>query len=146
MDDKLLIALVAAGSALLGAVIPTVFNFFNNKKQRDFEIRKILLEKQKAAYFELLSCLQAMINQQGNEDLFRALQVAGNQVAIYGDESTSEEYLSYYYALVSGAQGNRQPLTSKEHKDYQTKIMNAMRKGVGLGEIDSFEIIGFHPA
>ena len=86
MDDKLLIALVAAGSAFLGSVIPTLFNFLNNKEQRQFEIKKLLLEKQKAAYFELLSALQAIINEQTSEDRFRALQVAGNQVAIYGEE------------------------------------------------------------
>jgi hypothetical protein len=145
MDEKLLIGLVAAGSAILGYVIPTVFNFWTNKEQREFEIKKLLLEKQKAAYFELLSTLQAMINEQNSENRFRALQVAGNQVAIYGDAKTSQEYLNYYYELVSQGQGRRQPLTSDDHKKHQTAIMNAMRKGIGLDEIKSFEVIGFHP-
>lgn len=146
MDEKLLIALVAGGSALLGSVIPTVFNFFNNKQQRDFEIKKLLLEKQRAAYFELLSALQAMINEQDNKSRFLALQAAGNQVAIYGDKKTSQEYLNYYYAIVSGAQGKRPQLTSDDHKNYQTAIMNAMRKGMGLAEIKSFEVISFRPS
>jgi hypothetical protein len=145
MDDKLLIALVAAGSAFLGSVIPTLFNFLNNKEQRQFEIKKLLLEKQKAAYFELLSALQAIINEQTSEDRFRALQVAGNQVAIYGDKNASQEYLSYYYAMVSQGQGMRPSLTSDDHKKHQTNIMNAVRKGMGLDAIESFEIIGFHP-
>lgn len=145
MDEKLLIALVAGGSALLGSVIPTIFNFWNNKQQRDFEVKKLLLEKQKAAYFELLSTLQAMINEQDSKERFLALQSAGNQVAIYGNKETSQEYLDYYYAIVSGAQGQRPPLSSDDHKNYQTAIMNAMRKGMGLAEIRSFEVISFRP-
>lgn len=90
MDEKLLIALVAGGSALLGSVIPTIFNFWNNNQQRDFEVKKLLLEKQKAAYFELLSTLQAMINEQDSKERFLALQSAGNQVAIYGDKKNIE--------------------------------------------------------
>ena len=146
MDEKLLIALVAGGSALLGSVIPTVFNFFNNKQQRDFETKKLLLEKQKTAYFELLSALQAMINEQDNKSHFLALQAAGNQVAIYGDKKTSQQYLNYYYAIVSEAQGKRAHLTSDDHRTYHTKIINAMRKGMGLAEIKSFEIISFRPS
>lgn len=145
MDDKLLIALVAACAAILGSVIPTLFNFWNNKEQREFELKKLLLEKQKAAYSELLSALQAIINEQNNQDCFYALQVAGNQVVIYGDKNASQEYLNYYYAMVSQSQGKRPLLTSDEHKKHQTKIMNAMRKGIDLDEIESFEIIGFYP-
>jgi hypothetical protein len=47
--------------------------------------------------------------------------------------------------MVSQSQGMRPPLASDEHKKHQTKIMNAMRKGMGLDVIESFEIIGFHP-
>ena len=145
MDNTVFIALIAAGSAILGSVIPTIFNFWNNAQQREFEIKKILLEQQKAAYYELLSALQSIMNEQTSEDRFLALQVAGNQVAIYGDKKASQEYLNYYYAMVSQSQGKRPPLASVEHKGHQTKIMNAMRKGMGLDEIDSFEIIGFNP-
>lgn len=145
MDEQILIAIIAAGSAIFGSIIPTIFNFWNNAQQRKFEIKKILLEKQKAAYFDLLSALQSIINEQKSEDRFRALQVAGNQVAIYGDKKASQEYLNYYYAMVAQSQGKRKSLTSDEHKQHQTKIMNAMRKGMGLDEISSFEIIGFHP-
>lgn len=132
MDEKLLIALVAAGSALLGSVIPTLFNFWNNKKQREFEIKKLLLEEQKAAYLQLLSALQTIINEKGSGASFRALQIAGNQVAIYGDKNASQEYLNYYYALVSSSQGKSSPLESDEHKRHHTAIMNAMRQGDGL--------------
>lgn len=144
MDDKLLIALVAAGAAILGSVIPTIFNFWNNAQQRKFEVKKALLEKQKEAYFHLLNTLQSIINEQNSEKLFLTLQEAGNQVAIYGDKEAAQTYLDYYYELISQSQGHRKPLGSVEHKDHQTKIMNAMRLGLGLPKIKNFEIIGFH--
>ncbi len=118
MDEKLLIALVAGGSTILGSIIPTVLNFWNNKLQRDFEIKKLLLEKLKAAYFDLLSTLQSMINQPYRQDHFLALQGAGNQVAIYGDRNTFQNYLDYYNALVSAALGQKRPLTLEENKNY----------------------------
>lgn len=42
MDDKVLIALVAAGAAILGSVIPTLVNLSNNNEQQAFEIKKLL--------------------------------------------------------------------------------------------------------
>ena len=62
MDEKLLIALVAAVSALIGSAIPTLFNYWNNNKQREFEVKKALLEKQRQIYSDLMLCLQQMIN------------------------------------------------------------------------------------
>jgi len=41
MDDKILIAIIAASSALLGSLIPIVINYLNSKEQRNFEIKKI---------------------------------------------------------------------------------------------------------
>ncbi|TVO62070.1 hypothetical protein [Spiribacter vilamensis] len=145
MDDKILIALVAAVSALTGSVIPTLFNYWNNNKQREFEVRKVILEKQKDVYRDLLLTMQDVINNQTDEAYFFQLQRDGLQVAIYGDEAASQAFHEYYCELVSSSQGGRASLTKEEHRAHQAAILNAMRKGLGLGEVSRFEIVGFHP-
>ena len=124
MEEKLLIAVVATISALIGSAIPTLFNYWNNNKQRDFEIKKALLDKQKDAYLELLLTLQNLINHQDDQNHFFRLQTAGLQVAIYGNKEASKAFLDYYYDLVHQSQGGREPLTTEEHQCYQAQILN----------------------
>ena len=54
MEINLTIALIAASSALVGSLIPTVFGYINSRSQRKFETQKSLRENQKEAYASLL--------------------------------------------------------------------------------------------
>jgi hypothetical protein len=146
MEEKLVLAVIAAGSALLGAVIPTIFNYLNNKRQREFEAKKVILKKQKAAYFDLLESMQDMINNQTDQASFLRLQKCGIKVAIYGEDSAAHEFLHYYSELVRSANGQGKILDGEEHRLHQMRMLNSMRRSLGLGELSAFEIIGFHPS
>jgi hypothetical protein len=144
MDDKLLIALVAAVSALIGSAIPTLFNYWNNSKQREFEVKKALLEKQRQIYSDLMLCLQQMINTNKNEDFF-GLQRAVLQVSIYGDDSTSSALNEYYTAIIASAQHGGTPLEKTRHQYHQNRILNGMRASLDLQPLPAFEIVSFRP-
>lgn len=145
MDDKFVLAIVAASSALLGAVIPTIFNYLNNKQQRKFGADKLILEKQRDVYADLLLSLQDMINFQTDPEKFYQLQRRVLQVAIYGHEHPASIVQEYYSEIVKSGQGTRANLNNDEHREYQRKILSSMRESMGLTGLDEFEIVGFHP-
>jgi anionic cell wall polymer biosynthesis LytR-Cps2A-Psr (LCP) family protein len=144
MNETLLIAIISASSALIGSLIPTLFTYLKNKEQNEFELKKDLLENQKIVYDEILIALQNMINHQGNEE-FKALQKASIKLAIYGDNDSTKAMNEYYNELTKSGQNLRSPLIKEEHKNYQKRIINGIRKNLGLEELDSFEIVGFRP-
>ncbi|MFD1602355.1 hypothetical protein ACFSJW_21995 [Flavobacterium artemisiae] len=144
MNETIYIALISAGSALLGALIPTIISYLNNKEQNKFELKRDLLNNQKTAYKELMIALQNVISYQGNEQ-FRELQNASIILSIYGDNFSSNAMNDYYTQLVSASLEKRPHLTSDEHKSFQTEIINGIRTNLGLQKFDSFEIIGFRP-
>lgn len=144
MDDKILIAIISASSALIGSLIPTLFTYFKNKEQNEFELKKDLLTNQKVVYDEIMIALQNIINNQRNEE-FKALQKASIKLAIYGDNDSSKAMNEYYNELTKNGQGLRIPLTKDEHKTFHERIINGIRKNLGLETFDSFEIVGFRP-
>jgi hypothetical protein len=145
MDDKLLIALIAGCSALLGSLIPTVVGFLNNNRQREFELQKALLDRQRQIYSELMLSLQEMVNSQTNPEHFVALQRAVLQVSLYGDDATSGALNDYYAAIIASAQQAGEPLNKQQHQDYQKRILNSMRTHLGLAPLPFFEIVSFRP-
>ena len=144
MDDKILIAIISASSALVGSLIPTLFTYFKAKDQNEFELKKNLLANQKGVYDEILIALQNMINNQGDKE-FRELQKASIKLAIYGDNDSSKAMNEYYNEVIKSGQKSRSPLTKDEHKKYHKKIINGIRKNLGLEKFESFEIVGFRP-
>ena len=144
MDDKVLIAIISATSALVGSLIPTIFNFLNNKTQNGFTLKRDLLENQKNVYWVIMIALQNIINKNG-ENEFLELQKAAIKLSIYGDNNSSKAINNYYNELVKSAQGTRDLLTSDEHRNFQKSIINGMRNNLGLDEFESFEIVGYRP-
>jgi hypothetical protein len=114
MDDKILIAAIAAGSAVLGAAFPTMISIWINKRQREFEIKKYLLGHQQAAYLALLYTLQDLFNNQSNQNVFRDFQKIISRVAMYGSKQVADASQQYYSDMVSQSQGQRAPLTKSE--------------------------------
>jgi len=145
MDDKLLVALVAGGAALLGSFIPTIIGYLNNRSQREFEIMKALRDKQSQIYADLMLSLQKVINTQSSENFFE-LQKAVMQVSIYGDNQTSVALNEYYSAIIESSQPGGTPLVKEQHQDYQQKVLNGMRASLKLQPLPTFEIISFRPA
>lgn len=144
MKDELCIAIVAAGSALLGTLIPTVISYLSNLKQNKFELEKTLLEKQKDIYWDLMVSLQNMINSPTNE-AFNEMQKSVIKLSIYGDNKSSISLNNYYRELINSSNGARGPLTQAEHQQFQKEIVNGMRSNLGLEPFENFEIVGFRP-
>jgi len=144
MEDKIFIAIIAASSALLGSLIPTVLNYLNSREQRNFETKKDLQKKQKEVYLELMLSLQDMINYQTDNSKFFNLQNSVIKASLYADDKTAQTFYDYYDSLVKSNQ-NMQPLTQKENQRYQSDILNSIRKSMGLESIEEFKIVGFHP-
>lgn len=144
MENTIFIALISTSAALIGALIPTLFTYFNNKNQNKFELNKNLLEKQKDTYVEIMFALQEIINHQGNIE-FYALQKAAIKLSIYGDNSSSKTINLYYNQIVKAAQKERAELTREEHQLFHKSIINGMRQNLGLEKLEFFELVGFHP-
>lgn len=145
MEDKILIAIIAASSALLGSLIPTVMNYLNGREQRNFEIKKDLHNKQKEVYLDLMLSLQDMVNHQTDNSKFFNLQNSVIKASLYGDDKTAQAFYNYYDDLVKSNQSGGQPLTQQEHQTYQSDILNSIRKSMGLDSLEEFHIVGFHP-
>ena len=139
MEDKILIALIASSSALVGSLIPQIFTFFNAKAQRKFEKNKLEHDRQSQVYEELLLALQKTMNE-GNP-AFNKLQNAILKISLHGDQSTAIEVEKYYRELVQ--RGSE--LTSQEHANFQKNILNSMRMQLKLPPVKSFELIRFTP-
>ena len=144
MEDKIFIAIIAASSALLGSLIPTVMNYLNSREERNFETKKDLQKKQKEVYLELMLSLQDMINYQTDNSKFFNLQNSVIKASLYADDKTAQTFYDYYDNLVESSQ-NMQPLTQEDHHRFQSGILNSIRESMGLDSIEEFKIVGFHP-
>ena len=147
MDDKILIAIIAASSALLGSLIPIVINYLNSKEQRNFEIKKNLQNKQKEVYLELMLSLQDLINHNKTDNSkFFNLQNSVIKASLYGDIKTAQAFYDYYDAIVKSNLDGIEYLTEDGHHNHQSKILNSIRKSMGLDELKGFYMVGYHPA
>lgn len=144
MDERLLAALVGGGAALIGSLIPTVFGYLNAKRDREFEEKRALLEKQRELYNELMQILQKIINA-SSEQNFVDLQQAMLKTAIFCDDETSAAANDYYNALVASQQPDGLPMNKAEHQCHHRRILNGMRTNLGLKPLTSFEIVAFRP-
>lgn len=142
MDDKLLVAIVAASAALLGGIIQKGFDLISNWQKTKHERFKDLRNIQKKVYWEFILAMQKFMNDKTNEN-FSKFQDSVNKVLLYGDNETSNIINAYFRELIKEA--NRQQSQSLDHKKYQTQIINAMRKHLEMDELENFELISFTP-
>lgn len=137
MDDKILIAIIAALAALFGSLIPQIFSYFEAIEKRKFAKHKEQRDVQSLVYEELLIALQDVINK--GESSFPAFQNAVIKVSLHGDANTSKAALDYFNTLVK--RGSE--LRPEDHSNYQTIILNAMKVQLSLPKVENFEIIKF---
>lgn len=143
MAQELLLVIVSASSALIGALIPTWFNYKNNQKQNKFITERALHEKQKDIYWQVMSALQNIINNTSQANILE-LQKTVLMISIYGDNETSKSMNNYYGALIESSR-TMVLLTGTEHQKYQKEIINCMRSNLGLNQLEKFEILSYRP-
>lgn len=145
MDNTLLTALIAAGSACIGALIPSVTSYglarMNNKK----DLSSKTIENQRNTYKNLIVAIQAMMNE-SNENNFNVFQSAVNDVLLFAGKNTANKVSNYYHNIVN-LQNKGTGLNAKQHQQYQKDIINSMRKDLGIcnEEIDTY-LIAFRPS
>ena len=130
MDNTLLTALIAAGSACIGALIPSLFSYLAKRKEYENDRNAKLEEIRRKVYNEYIDALQAMINV-GNRDNFLPLQASTNKLLLFAGPKLSSLVNQHYNDIVQRTLQGK-PLTLEEHTRYQTDIFNAMREELGV--------------
>ena len=130
MDNTILTALIAAGSACIGALIPSLFSYLGKRKEYENDKKAKMEDVRRKAYYEYIEALQTMINA-GNRDNFLLLQASTNKLLLYAGSELSGLINQYYNDIIQKTlQGG--PLTLEEQTKYQTDIINEMRKELGV--------------
>lgn len=130
MDNTILTALIAAGSACLGALIPSLFSYLGKRKEYENDKKAKLEDIRKRAYSDYIEALQRMIND-GNRENFLLLQANTNKLLLYAGSKLSGLINQYYNDIIQKTlQG--ESLTLEEQIKYQTDIFNEMRKELGI--------------
>lgn len=130
MDNALLTALIAAGSACIGALIPSLFSYLGKRKEYENDKKAKLEEIRRKVYNEYIDALQTMINV-GNRDNFLPLQASTNKILLFAGPRLSSLVNQHYNDIVQRTLQGK-PLTLEEHTRYQTGIFNAMREELGV--------------
>ena len=125
MDNTILTALIAAGSACIGALIPSLFSYLGKRKEYENDNKAKMEDIRRKAYYEYIEALQTMINV-GNRDNFLPLQASTNKLLLYAGSKLSGLINQYYNDII------QKTLTLEEHTKYQTDIFNEMRKELGI--------------
>lgn len=146
MDNTLTTALIAAGSALLGSLIPAIFNYLGIKRElKNSNISK-LNELKRNEFVNYLSALQAMINN-GDESSFNSFQNSTNKLIVYADKELAKLVNDYLQTMVVRTNSGKS-LTEDENIGFQTRIVNEMRKEIGItdGGINQVSLIRAFPS
>ena len=132
MDNNVLIALIAAGSACVGALIPSFFSYIGKRLEYKNDRKAKINDIRRTAFDDYIDSLQKMIND-SNEDNFHSLQKVTNKLLLFAGPKLSKLINQYYSELIERAnQGN--PFTKEEQTKYHTKIINTMRKELGVSK------------
>lgn len=141
MNNKILIAIVAAFATILGTLVTKTLDLISNWQRNRQERRKELFKVQRNVYWKFLLSLQRLMNEENNENFYN-FQEQVDKVLLYGDNKTSQIISDYYQELIKKANFQIRDLN---HKEYQTKIINAMRKHLNMDRLEKFELICFNP-
>lgn len=147
MDDKILIAIISAGSAIVGGLVPAIFTFFAKKKELESNL-KILKEQhsinqdnthkeiRRLEYAKFIEALQKERNTQNN---FSNLQDCVNRILLFADDNTASLINEYYTAICFGVMKREPLLNANQHDKYQKDIINSMRNDLGVSskELDN---------
>lgn len=144
MDNGIMIAVIAALSAIAGGAIQGYFSYLLNKQENKYDRLRELDNKQKEIYWDFWHAMQAFMNHNTDADAFETFQMNVTKLALYADNNTSKIVYEYFREEI-GLTTLKKSLPRESHTKYQTEIMNAMRKHLGMEELDSFELIAFRP-
>lgn len=130
MDTNLLTALIAAGSACLGSLIPCLFSYLGKKQELKNDRTSKVEEIRRTAFIDYIDALQTTMNN-SDKDSFLQFQAKTNKLLLFAGPKLSSLVHEFYTNLVERSnQGN--PMTEEEQTKYRTDIFNTMRKEIGI--------------
>lgn len=121
------IALISACSALFGASIGLIGQVINNYHIRQLEVENVKREK----YSDLIKQMQLVFNNP-SEATFSQFQSAVNIVDLFASDQVASLLNKYYKNVIVGHNPSQGDVDA-DHKKYQSDIINAMRKDLGIG-------------
>ncbi len=141
MDNTILTALIAAGSACIGALIPSLFSYWGKRNEYENDKKAKLEDIRRKAYCEYIEALQRMINA-GNRENFLLLQASTNKLLLYAGSKLSGLINQYFNDVIQKTLLG-ESLTLEEQTKYQTDIFNEMRKELGITkeELDIVSVV-----
>lgn len=132
MDNILLTSIIASASACVGALIPCLFAFLGKRQEYEMERLSKIEDVRRSEFAVYLESLQRMVND-GNRENFLKLQESTNRILLYAGQELSSIVYEYYINLIDRTNSGTQ-FSLKEHDEYQTKIVNAMRHELGVSK------------
>ena len=133
MDNIVLTSIIAAGSACLGALIPSLFSLLGKKQEYTIARLAKIDDVRREEFAIYLDSLQRMVNE-GNRDNFLKLQASTNRVVLYSGPELSNLVIDYFNTLVDRTNSGH-PLLHDEQEEFLTEIVNAMRAELGITKI-----------
>ncbi len=130
MDNTLLTPLIAAGSACIGALIPSLFSYLGKRKDYKNDRNAKMEEIRRTEYNNFIETLQTMIND-GNRDNYLPLQASINRLLLFAGPKLSS-LINQFNNEINTRTIQKEPFTLEEHTKYQTDIVNAMREDLGI--------------
>lgn len=127
LNETVAVALISTSAALFGASIGLVGQIINNNHMRQLQIEDV----KRAKYSELIIQLQLVQNNPSKET-FEKFQSAVNMSNLFACDQVVSLLNQYYKNIIFGhsSQGGR----DATHKKYQSDIINAIRKDLGVGK------------
>ena len=149
MDDKILIAIISAGSAIIGGLVPAIFSYFTKKKELKSNLDILQeqsrisrdstnIEIRRCEYSKFIDALQKERNTGSN---FVDFQNSVNKILLFADHKTAVLINAYYTDICYGSMGRQTALSNDKHDEYQQKIINSMRYDLGVSCTDIDNIL-----
>lgn len=132
METEIQTAIIAGLSALVGAIIPTVFSYFEKKLDYQKEEKKKWKEIRREEYAKYVEALQNMVNE-GEIDNFLPLQASTNRLILFADTELSSLVKKFFNTIVIRTNQSK-PLSKDEIEKYETDIINTMRKELDISK------------
>ena len=130
-------SLVAIGSALIGAFIPSLFNYLGKRRDLINEHNKKIYEEKLAVYKDFLQLIGdisvGVFNIPQNLEMFRR---KSNLCLVYANNKLANEITEYYYFIMNEYKDyneqNKDSDIEKKNRVHQTKFLNLMREELGI--------------
>lgn len=133
----LITSVVALVSALIGAFIPSLFNYLGKKRDLKNEHQKKIYEEKLAVYKDYLQLIGdisvGVFNIPQNLEMLRR---KSNLCLIYANNKLANAISEYYdfilYEYKDYNEQNKDSDIEKKNRAYQTKFLNLMREELGI--------------